>query len=296
MCCPGAKVTLLPGIDTCYKCFPGAEKVDDTTCKCRKGLDQRDDYDCFCPLFFKLVGVKCVKCSQKDMKEAETTEGTTDSSACTICLPGKFHNAKKKKFLKCPAGSTNLGQNLLPNCKTCQVTHLDSKGVKQCGWAPGFGEVKGKCEICPAGTALSGTRCLGWGFGLFYGDVAGLTECKECPEGQRYSSKSRQKTCPPPCPKNSEGIADLGRCICKLGFAHKNKGKVPVCVRCPGTQIPTTLKDKCVCAIGTGIPKRKCVTCRPGTYSDGHAKCKPCYVNSVTPNTGAYFCEDCDTS
>lgn len=287
----------------CDPCpFPSVRK-NATSCVCRGDGQLFDGFSCRCvkPLH-KAVRGKCVPCSADEVNRDRTSRNVVNQNKCNLCKEGEFLSPKTGLCETCPEGFTNYGQNNKRNCERCRESYKTSKGRTVCGCRPGHRLIRdGVCRACPAGTALlygPFRECVDCGY-EDYSDVAGLSMCKKCPVGQRYSYNDRQTTCPPTCPAHATAYG--GRCVCDPGYINAGSRSHVKCRPCPGgahLQVRSGGDDsrKCVCVDGYGRDGRtgRCVQCGRGSYGRGGV-CRKCGVNEITTERGQTSCTRCES-
>lgn len=294
--CPSNQVLSQSDDNSCESCPPNAKKASETQCVCPRG-QRLVGKECRCFFKRKSVGSKCVPCTAEEVKQSRTKRDEANSNTCNLCKQGYYRNSKAKSCKKCPRGFTTYGQNDRQKCVKCKESYRDNQGRLTCGCKPGHRFIRpGVCRACPVGLALDKryNTCEPCGE-RFYGDVAGLSKCKLCPVGRRYSQRHRQTSCPPACPPNAS--LDFSQCVCDTKFIRKpspSKTSPFTCVRCPAGEQRYYNLRRCDCAPGTGRRQsdNKCVACPRGSFGE-EGRCRKCEVNTIAPKRGMTKCTSC---
>lgn len=281
MCVCRGKMVPYRDSNRCRKCPTFTTFKDDGVkkCVCPNGK-VLENSRCICPIAQKPDGDGCTPCT--------AAERASKGNKCTLCKRDQRLDLKTQTCVSCPAGTVQDEASLKETCTKCLATHV-LNGMLICGCAPGSRWVVNKCVKCPAGKALSGSRCESCGM-EFYSDVAGLAKCKRCKLGQRYSIEKEQTSCPPKCPaRQQDGV---GACKCKPKFVNKGTATKPICEKCPPGTTPDGKSCKCE-KCGEELKDGKCVPCPKGHSSDG-SKCMKCGINRVPDRAGCH-CDTCPT-
>jgi len=254
-----------------------------TNCTCNMGYTGPD-------------GLACAACV------AGTYKDVNGSSACSLCLQGKF--------------STGLGAIHADVCELCPANAISGAGspaIANCTCTLGYsGPDGGPCQPCAAGR---------------YKDVNGSDACALCPQGTFSTEVAAvsDATCST-CPNHTysdDGSSNILNCTCNLGYtgpdgqecsacqsgkykdvngssacllcsrgkysAETGEAAETTCTACPMHADALSGSSVCICNAGyTGPDGQNCSACASGRYKEenGSAPCSLCLQGKYSTETG----------
>ena len=242
---------------------------------------------------------------------------TTGASDQTVCLDGKYSQARASECFDCPSGFACRGGSRYP----CLPGSYSPGGESECLPCPA-GSVSltsssAACTLCTPGMYAHGnsTSCIDCEGGYYC--QAGIKSL--CSEGTFSTSKqSSCSTCPPgftcddniaipctpgyycnngiktTCSVGTYSLSEQSSCtVCGTGLYTSNRGSTS-CLPCSDGYVCENgiLKD---CLPGTYCLNGEGIDCLAGSYSDGGVvtRCDSCKQGTYNPISGAKSKSDC---
>lgn len=242
-CPPGSgSPYIATSIEKCLSCRPGkypfAVGATGIFCRyCGRGSIVRPDE------------IKCTKCplgSTHNTRATACVPCPPDTSGripgrCAPCNVGFFQNRQGQVTCKsCPPDSTFATKGAsfcTPACVSPDGTSIVKQPCAACSPGTGRNEKTGKCETCPARSAMG---------------VCSVTGCVQCQAGQKQSADGRFCTCKP------------GLTAARGTTGHSG------CVDCDNVIFRSTSKgEKCFCPPTMHLDRNRC-GCLVGMRGDGN--------------------------